>query len=72
MIAVCSLTACSSADWEGIKIQNDKSVDAGHFDSLESCKAKMKESGGYCGKRCHDYGDGSIADCDSLVAVSKQ
>jgi hypothetical protein len=38
-----------------------------HFVALDSYRAEIKSAGGYCGRDCHDYGGGSIADCKDLT-----
>ena len=66
--------ACSpSSTWEGLKIDaNDRTIAIGGFRSLDACKTKMGETGGYCGRGCHHYSNELVADCIELIEVEKR
>lgn len=72
ILAVSALMACSSTSWAGIQSDGSRSTIVGHYDSLESCQATMKNAGGACGKGCRDYGNGLIADCQPLIPIPKE
>jgi hypothetical protein len=43
----------------------------GTYYSYAGCEREVGKRGGWCGKGCMQYGDGSIANCSPLVKVSK-
>jgi hypothetical protein len=43
----------------------------GNFKTLEACRVEVGKAGGWCGKHCKNYRDGSYADCAPLVQVER-
>ena len=50
---------------EGGKIINS-------FRTLNGCRKEVQSMGGYCGKDCHVYPNGQIAECVPLVQIAKE
>jgi hypothetical protein len=50
----------------------DKDEVFGSYYSFEGCKGEVAKRGGWCGRDCVRYGNGTIANCEPIVTVSKQ
>ena len=63
------VVAAATPHWTGIR--SDK-IRTGTYISLNSCRKEVEKSGGWCGRGCELYSDGTTTDCDPLVVVSKK
>jgi hypothetical protein len=59
--------------WMGIGTSGSHDViSLGTYRSLDACTKDVEKGGGWCGRDCRLYRQGSIADCNPLVTVPKR
>jgi len=56
--------------WTGLAADPHGRVTS-RYSSFEACQNEVQKLGGWCGKGCTEYPDGSVADCNPLIKVEK-
>jgi hypothetical protein len=58
--------------WMGIRQSGEQVTRVGTYRSPDACRRDVEKTGGWCGKGCGAYGEGSIADCNPLLTIPRK